>query len=257
MGHPSRFRHPFLNEVHPIAFAHRGGASEAPENSLAAFKNAVSLGYQFLETDVHATSDGILVAFHDDRLDRLTDSHGIINELTYEEVSQALIDGREPIPTLRELLLEFPDAFFNIDAKHESSVDHLAALLTELDCLDRVLVASFSSTRLTEMRSWLGPRLATSMGSRGVGLLLAAAAGFPTGRLKAVATQLPRSLFQRERFARRILRAAHKREVAVHVWTVDDPEEMNYLLDLGVDGIMSDEIQVLKQVFQKRGIWSP
>jgi glycerophosphoryl diester phosphodiesterase len=255
MGAQSKFNHPYLALAHPIPFAHRGGTSHAPENSLASFTQAVELGYRYLETDVHATSDGVLVAFHDERLDRLTNSHGLIRELTYAEVQEALIDGTEPIPTMKELLTVFPAAHFNIDAKHETSVEPLADLLTELNCLDRVLVGSFSDARLKGLRRLLGVSLATSMGPRAIVLLALAALGLPTRKFKAVAAQVPYSVMRRSWFAERFIRAARKRGIAVHVWTVDDPAKMRYLLDLGVDGIMSDEIQVLKAVFEDRDIW--
>ncbi|MFV1991237.1 MAG: glycerophosphodiester phosphodiesterase [Acidimicrobiales bacterium] len=255
MGAPSKFSHPYLSLAHPIPFAHRGGTSQAPENSLLSFSVAVGLGYQYLETDVHATSDGILVAFHDERLDRLTDSHGLIRELTYSEIQKALIDGREPIPTMRELLVAFPAAHFNIDAKHETSVQPLANLLKETDCLDRVLVGSFSDTRLRALRELLGESLATSMGPRAIVLLSLAAFGVPWRRFRAVAAQVPIAMLRRRWFAERLVRAAHQRGIAVHVWTVDDADDMRYLLDLGVDGIMTDEIHILKAVFEDRQIW--
>ncbi len=255
MGVPSKFTHPYLLLAHPIPFAHRGGTSHAPENSLASFTQAVELGYRYLETDVHSTSDGVLVAFHDERLDRLTNSHGLIRELTYAEVQEALIDGTEPIPTMKELLTTFPTAHFNIDAKHETSVEPLADLLTELNCLDRVLVGSFSDARLKGLRRLLGVSLATGMGPRAIVLLSLAALGLPTRKFKAVAAQVPYSMMQRSWFAERFIRSAKKREIAVHVWTVDDPAKMRYLLDLGVDGIMTDQIPVLKAVFEEREIW--
>ena len=108
------------------AFAHRGGATYEPnlyrENSLHAFKEAVALGYRYLETDVHATRDGVLLAFHDRVLDRVTDHTGAIAELTYAEIADARIHGLDPIPRLSELLAEFPDVRFNVDVKSPRAV---------------------------------------------------------------------------------------------------------------------------------------
>ena len=101
---PANAAYPFLHWPGPLAFAHRGGASEAPENTMPAFEHAVRLGYRYLETDAHVTADGVLIAFHDDRLDRVTDRTGVIAELPWSEVQQARVDGREPIPLLEDLL---------------------------------------------------------------------------------------------------------------------------------------------------------
>src|SRR5690606_14437738 len=115
-------RFEFLDHPGPLAFAHRGGAGAWPENTMPAFQGAIDLGYRYLETDVHLTADGVLVAFHDDRLDRVTDRAGLISELTYDEVAAARVDGREPIVVFEDLLRSFPDARFNVDPKHDAAV---------------------------------------------------------------------------------------------------------------------------------------
>jgi glycerophosphoryl diester phosphodiesterase len=121
----------YLDHPGPIPFAHRGGASEAPENTLPAFQRAVDLGYRYLETDVHATRDGVLLAFHDRVLDRVTDHTGAIAELTYAEIAEARIHGLDPIPRLSELLAEFPDVRFNVDVKSPRAVTLMAATIAE------------------------------------------------------------------------------------------------------------------------------
>ena len=137
-----------------LAFAHRGGAYhpqiEGLENTLAAFRHAVALGYDYLETDVHATRDGVLLAFHDAVLDRVTDRRGEIADLRHDEVRAAVIGGREQIPTLEQLFDELPGARFNIDLKSDGAVAPLAALLDAREAWDRVLVGSFSGRRLAE-----------------------------------------------------------------------------------------------------------
>ena len=142
---PSTARHPFLDHDGPIPFAHRGGAAgPAMENTVAAFRLAVQAGYRYLETDVHATSDGVLLAFHDRRLHRVTDSRGRIRALSAAEIATARV-GDEPIPTMAELLEAFPDARFNIDVKEPNTMEPLAKLLRRADALDRVCVSSWSA----------------------------------------------------------------------------------------------------------------
>ena len=149
-----------------LAFAHRGGAYhpelEGLENTVAAFRHAADLGYRYLETDVHATRDGVLLAFHDTVLDRVTDLRGEIATLTQEEVGEALIGGRERVPTLAQLFEEFPEARFNIDIKAAPAIPLLAAFLEEREAWDRVLVASFSPGRLRAFRDLTDGRVATS-----------------------------------------------------------------------------------------------
>src|SRR4051794_15562635 len=134
----------FLEWPGPIAFAHRGGASEAAENTMPAFEHAVRLGYRYIETDVHVTSDGVLLAFHDDVLDRVTDGHGRIDQLPWSVVQKAKVDGREPIPRFEDLLGTWPDVRVNIDPKHDGAVDALVAALRKCDAVDRVCIGAFS-----------------------------------------------------------------------------------------------------------------
>jgi glycerophosphoryl diester phosphodiesterase len=147
--------HPYLDHPRPLAIAHRGGTESAPENTVAAFRAATELGFAYLETDVHLTSDGVLVAFHDDELDRVTDGTGVLAGLPWSEVRQARIGGTEPIPTLDELLEEFPAARFNIDPKSDHVVVALVAALRRRDAVQRVCIGAFSDDRLRRLRSLL------------------------------------------------------------------------------------------------------
>jgi glycerophosphoryl diester phosphodiesterase len=251
---------PFLDHPGPLAFAHRGGAGDSPENTLPAFENAVQLGYRHVETDVHVTADGVLLAFHDDRLDRVTDRTGAIVDLPWREVAAARVDGTEPIPTLEELLGSFPDLRINIDPKADGSVEPLIEVIERTGAIDRVCVGSFSDRRITRIRSRLGPRLCTSPGPRGIARLRAAA----TARFLPA----PRRLAGRHGCVQVPVRGAgitivepgfidlcHRLDLQVHVWTIDDPDEMHRLLDLGVDGIMTDRVGVLKDVLAGRDAW--
>jgi glycerophosphoryl diester phosphodiesterase len=246
--------HPFLDHPGPIAMAHRGGAGDWPENTMPAFEAAVRLGYRYVETDVHVTADGVLLAFHDERLDRVTDQRGLIRELTYAQVKRARVAGSEPIPLLTDILAAWPDLRVNIDPKHDSAVEPLAAVLADANALDRVCIGSFSDRRLTRLRQRFGPRLCTSLGPKGVARLRAASFGAPSGRFDANCVQVP--VGRRVRLVDdRFIQTAHGRGLAVHVWTIDDPAEMHALLDLGVDGIMTDRPAVLRQVLENRGCW--
>ena len=245
----------FLDHPGPLAFAHRGGAGDWPENTMPAFEHAVGLGYRYLETDVHATADGVLLAFHDDRLDRVTDRTGEIAALPYSVVAEALVDGREPIPLLEDLLGTFPDARVNIDPKHDDSVEPLIEVLERTRAVDRVCIGSFSDARLRTLRARLGPGLCTSMGPKEVARLrLDAISGrvhpSPTG-----CVQIPESFRGVTVTNAAVVRAAHRAGLQVHVWTVDDPAAMTRLLDLGVDGLMTDRPAVLKEVLTARGQW--
>ena len=246
----------FLDLPRPLAFAHRGGAAHYPENSWPAFEHAAALGYSYLETDVNATADGVLVAFHDRTLDRVTDRAGRICQLLYSEVSAARIGGTEPIPLLEDLLGAWPDARFNIDVKDEPAVRPLAGVLGRADAWDRVCITSFSAHRLGAVRRAL-PRpvcMATS--------LLAVAAlrlGVPrpalADRLRRASVrcaQIPVSVATPS-----FLRTARGAGLQVHVWTVNDEKTMTDLLDLGVDGIMTDETEALRDVLVARGQWHP
>jgi len=243
--------HPFLDWPGPIPMAHRGGASEAPENTLPAFEHAVRLGYAYVETDAHVTSDGVLLAFHDEHLDRVTDRTGTVAELPWSEVQHARVDGREPIPLLEDLLGAWPDLRVNIDPKHDAAVDPLADVIERTKAVDRVCVGSFSDRRIDRARARLGPRLCTSLGPLGVARL---AAGLPPpGGVACV--QVPVEAKGIPVINTRLLRLAHRRAMPVHAWTIDDAAEMVRLLDLGVDGIISDRPAVLKQVLERRGAW--
>lgn len=246
---------PYLDHPGILAFAHRGGAEEAPENTMAAFAGAVALGYRYLETDVHVTTDGVLVAFHDDVLDRVTDRAGRISELPWSEVARARVGG-EAVPLLEDLLGTFPEARFNIDPKHDAAVEPLVEAIRRTNAVDRVGVGSFSDRRLAELRRRVGPRLCTSVGPRGISRLMLAGRRVPVGRLAAACAQVPVRAKDRLLVADgRFVAAAHRRGMQVHVWTVDDPGEMHRLLDLGVDGLMTDRPRVLKQVLESRGRW--
>ena len=146
---------PFLDTPRPHAFAHRGGAAHAPENSWTAFEHAVKLGYAYLETDARATSDGKLVAFHDRTLDRVTGVQGPVGSRTYREVAALRVAGTEPVPLIEDLLGTWPGVRFNIDLKDEAGIPLLPGVLRRTGAWDRVCVTSFSGARLRTARKLL------------------------------------------------------------------------------------------------------
>lgn len=252
----------FDNGGFPLAFAHRGGALTGDnvglENSMVAFQSAVELGYRYVETDVHATRDGALLAFHDATLDRATNGTGPIAARTRDELASVRIDGREPIPLLADLLSSWPELRVNIDAKSPASVALLAGVIEQHRAWDRVCVASFSAARIRLLRRLLGPRVATSFSAPGVGALRLLPGSWV--RWLGVAQHGQAAQVPMRRGALQIVTAdfvsrAHAVGTQVHVWTIDAPDDIHQLLDLEVDGIMTDRIDVLRDVYRARGVW--
>lgn len=246
-----------------LAFAHRGGAFWEPnlgrENTLVAFRNAVEAGFRYLETDVHATRDGVLLAFHDDTLDRVTDRRGRIAELPYAEVRRARVGGLEPIPTLTELLDAFPETRFNIDIKQAPAIEPLVGVINAHRAQGRVCVASFGARRLREFRRRMGTQVATCVSVGGVATTALVPGLRRLWRFPGQAFQLPTHTTVRGRRVELVtpgfIRAAHAHGQQVHVWTIDDAAEIRRLVALGVDGIMSDRPDVLKQTLVELGRW--
>ncbi|MGH9105682.1 MAG: glycerophosphodiester phosphodiesterase [Acidimicrobiales bacterium] len=240
-----------------MAFAHRGGAAEAPENSWTAFEHAVALGFHYMETDLRATIDGVPVAVHDPNIERVTDRSGPVGKMTWSQLARArLADGRG-IPRLEDLLGYWPQLRWNLDVKRREAVGPVVEAIKRTRSEGRVLVAAFSVRRTALARAALGPGVPTGGGRWTVGMLLAAKA-LPFGHLRtrAAAAQVPVS-----RKGIRIVDAGfvdvcHRAGVAVHVWTINDAAEMGRLLDLGVDGIMTDRPSVLKRVLCERNQWT-
>jgi glycerophosphoryl diester phosphodiesterase len=250
----------YLDGPLPLALAHRGGAIEHLENTMPAFEACVGIGYRYLETDVRATADGVLVVFHDPVLERVTDAAGRIDQLPWSVVSRARIGGREPILRLEELLGAWPDIRFNLDIKAAGVVAPLVRTIRRTKVADRICLASFSDARIAAARRLLGPTVCTALGPRGVAALrLASYRPRASGlvRLHAGCAQVPLQLGGRAIVDERFVTVAHARGLQVHVWTVDSPEEATALLDLGVDGIMTDRPAMLRELLEKRGQWVP
>ena len=268
----------FLDAPGPLAFAHRGGAAHAPENSWRAFEHAVGLGYRYLETDLQATADGVLVTFHDKTLTRVCGQDGQVRRLSHAELSAARIDGTEPIPLLEDLLTAWPDVRFNLDVKDAPAIAPLPEVLRRTNAWDRVCVVSFSASRLRATRRALGRPVCMAASPLGTAMVRF---GAPRGRhdrpgpgqqgprrprpprqqwpltdwltrsgVRCV--QVPASMATESFIGR-----AHALGLQVHAWTVNDRPTMERLLDLGADGIMTDETVALREVLTARGQWHP
>jgi glycerophosphoryl diester phosphodiesterase len=249
-------RFAFLDHPGPLAFAHRGGGREKPENTLAAFAHAVGLGFRYVETDVRVTRDGVAVTFHDETLERTTDGRGRVASHSWDELRRVKVAGREPVARLDDLLGSWPDLRVNLDPKSAATVGPLAEAVRRTGAIDRVCIGSFSDARLRRLRRELGPRLCTSLGPLGVARLRLASLGMPGGGFTAGAAQVKSHHMGMPYVDRPLLKAARRHGLDVHVWTVDEPDHMESLLELGVDGLMSGRPSVLKAVLQRRGLWS-
>ncbi|WP_293780540.1 glycerophosphodiester phosphodiesterase family protein [uncultured Aeromicrobium sp.] len=244
----------FFDTPPPLAFAHRGGAATGDnagiENSLVAFQHAYDLGYRHLETDVRATGDGVPYAVHDARLSRLTGDDHAIARLRSHELDALLLGDREPIVRLDTLLMAFPDACFNIDVKSADAIEPTCRVLEEVAAVDRVCLASFSHRRLQRLRSRLPQAVFSASSLEVARMRLGDAVG---GMVDCF--QIPERWGRLRVLTPGFLERVHRSRRQVHVWTVDDPVAMHRLLDMGVDGIMTDRTDVLKEVLVSRGQW--
>jgi glycerophosphoryl diester phosphodiesterase len=253
-----------------IALAHRGfarpgGIDTGLENSMAAFAAAVALGYRYLETDAHGTADGVAVALHDESLDRTTDSRGLVADLPWAQVRSARIGGIEPVPALEDVLGTWPGVRVNIDVKHVSGVEPVALAIERTAAHERVCVTSFSAARRTATLARLSRPVATSAGTSEV-------LGWLTGTRLRADRIVERALRQVDALQVPIthrvgpamltvvdapsIAAAHRAGRYVNVWTPNTRVEMERLLDLGVDGIVTDRADLLKEVLVEHGRWA-
>ena len=277
--------HPWL-ERRVLAYAHQGGAWEWPSSTLFAMRAAVAAGAPAIELDVHATSDGHLVVCHDPTVDRTTDGTGAIADLTLAQVKaldsaywfipgadvtpgepesaypyrgRAADDPEFRIASLAEVLEAFPDVILNLDIKQSAPAvapyeKAVADLLAEFGRTDDVIVTSFDD-RVTETFSGFAPAVPTSAGTAATATFFQSVRdGTEPAPIRAVAFQPPERYGDIVIVDQRFVEAAHRLGVAVHVWTVNDTESMERLVDLGVDGIISDVPSALMGVLDGRRV---
>lgn len=246
-------------ETTALAIAHRGGAALAPENSLVAFALSAGLGLRYLETDVQVTSDGHLVCFHDDRLERLTSATGPVRSKTLRQIRALRINGMEPIATFDEALDAFPDQCFAVDPKDQAGVGPLVKSLRRKGVAQRVCVAGAWDGLLAGVRQQV-PAVTTALGWRSLAaLLICARTGVRPPRALATApfAHVPLKLGFVPVFVERLVAMSHEIGVRVVTWTVDEPDVMGRLLDAGVDAIISDRPDILREVLVSRDQWVP
>lgn len=248
---------PYLQWHTPLALAHRGGGAEVPENSYAAIEHTVALGYRYLETDLHRTADGVVVLLHDETVDRTTDGTGPLDQMTWDQARRLRDHSGGRLARLDEVLADFPDLRLNLDVKEDAVVGPALRVVAEAGAGDRVCFASFSDRRLRAIRRLTEGAVATSLGrSEIVRLLVTGRPGrtqAPTGH--AVCVQVPPRHRGLAVVNPQFVSQAHRLGLQVHVWTIDDAPTMHRLLDLGVDGIVTDRPTVLRGVLADRGQW--
>jgi glycerophosphoryl diester phosphodiesterase len=248
----------------PLAIAHRGGMALAPENTLAAFERSVALGLRYLETDVVTTRDGELLCFHDTSLKRVTGDPHRVADVDASWVRRLRVGGTEPIPALADALHAFPDACFAIDLKDRPSVDAMAALLrANPGWAGRICVAGAWS-RWMEALQAQAPEVSIALGWRSLTTLVSWSHGYvppPRGlshdRVRGRFAHVPMRLGGVPVYAERVVAQAHRLGIRVCVWTVNQPGTMHALLDAGVDGVITDRPDVLREVLVGRGQWAP
>ncbi|MCS5713120.1 glycerophosphodiester phosphodiesterase family protein [Herbiconiux sp. CPCC 205716] len=242
-------RSEYFSGAFPRVLAHRGLAVDVPENTLAAFEAAVGAGAEYLETDVHATADGIAVAAHDPTLDRVAGRDEDVSALTLEQLVAIDLGAGQRLSTLAELLVALPTSRFNIDVKAEAAAAPAAAAIEAAGARERVLLTSFSSARRRSATVLLPGVAASASAQEFVPALIAAKLGLtPLARwfLRRVdAVQIPRRVGRFETVTARTVRRLHAAGVEVHVWTINDVDEARLLLERGVDGIVTDRVDLM------------
>ncbi|HHC09519.1 MAG TPA: glycerophosphodiester phosphodiesterase [Actinobacteria bacterium] len=257
--------HPYLALEHPIRLAHRGSRILWPENTMYAFAEAVEgLGYRYLEIDVRMTRDRVVVVHHDATVDRTTNGTGPLLAYSWEELSRLDAAHRfDPehdfplrgkgigVPRLAEVLSTWPEVHLNIDLKAPGIEWAVAEEIWRHDATDRVLIGSFHDRRIARFRRITKGEVAVSAGPRAVATLYAASRLGRTFSRGYAAFQLPHD-HRVLRIDERLVAAVHAAGAQLHLWTVNEPEDMHRFLDLGVDGIVTDRPDLLDEVVAAR-----
>ena len=234
-----------------MPIAHRGGNTDFTENTIEAFERASELGYRCIELDVQLSRDGVVYVYHDSNFKRLLNLDKKFSETASEEIDTFLINGKYKIPRLENIFKLFPDLTFNIDAKSWDVAEPLAEVIRTSNSLSRVHVASFSDRRVKYLSKLLNNEVKTVAG---VSQVIKFVFGFLTGitfKFSADFIQVPESKFGINLVSPRSINYAHMTGIFIHVWTINDEEKMRSLIELGVDGIMTDECKKLKDVLEK------
>ena len=234
-----------------LPIAHRGGNADFTENTIEAFRRARELGYRCIELDVQGALDGVVYVYHDTNFKRLLHLDKKFSETSSEEIDTFLINGKHKIPRLEHIFKLFPDLIFNIDAKSWDVAEPLAEVIRSSNSLSRVYIASFSDRRVRYLSKLLNGKVKTVAG---VSQVIKIVFGFLTGimfKFSADFIQVPESKFGIRLVSTRSVKYAHMVGILIHVWTINEEEKMRSLIELGVDGIMTDHCKKLKDVLEK------
>jgi len=257
---------PYLAAEFPLRFAHRGSRILWPENTWHGFDAAVGdLGYRYVETDVQVSRDGVVVVFHDDTLERTTNGVGKVGDWDWEDLatldaaysfspdedSFPLRGSGIRIRRLDDTFDRYPDTYFNIDLKAKGTAWGVAEIISRKERHDTVMIGSFSDRKLARFRRITKGAVATSAGPRAAMSMYAASRMGKTVHLAASAYQLP-PLVRGAAVDARMVRSIHAAGAQLHVWTINESDQMHRLLDLGVDGIVSDRPDLLNDVVKER-----
>jgi glycerophosphoryl diester phosphodiesterase len=242
--------HPYLNQSGVSISAHRGGSEEAPENTLESFSYAIGLGSSYIETDVQLSADGIPYIFHDDDLSRLLNMEVKFNSLHSDQIEKLKLFESYQIPKLETALTQFPNALFQIDLKTDEVALPAMKVIENLSAFDRICIASFSSNRLQKVRKKF-PDTCLSMGPKEILKLLLASFGLYNKTIYGDCLQVPIYHYGIKLVTRRFVKYVQSIGLKIHVWTINDENTMRKLIDLGVDGIITDRPKLLKEVLSK------
>ena len=242
--------HPYLNQSGVSISAHRGGSEEAPENTLESFGYAIGLGSSYIETDVQLSADGIPYIFHDDDLSRLLNMNVKFNSLHSDQIEKLRLFESYQIPKLETALIQFPNALFQIDLKTDEVALPAMKVIESLNAFDRICIASFSSNRLQKVRKKF-PDTCLSMGPKEILKLLLASFGLYNKTIYGDCLQVPVYHYGIKLVTRRFVKYVQSIGLKIHVWTINDENTMRKLIDLGVDGIITDRPKLLKEVLSK------
>ena len=242
----------YLAGDYPRVIAHRGFPLDHAENTLGAFQAALDAGADILETDVHLSKDGVVVVAHDPDLTRVARRPGLVSDFTHQELSEMDLGFGEGFPSLEGLLKAFPEARFNIDLKTRSAVEPFAEVIRALNAEDRILATSFDEhTRQAVVK--LLPAVASSTSqSMVIWARVRSWWGLPIDNWRVtpevVALQIPPAMYGVALVTPSMIRLAKRRGLEVHVWTINDPDDMRRLWSMGVHGIITDRTDLAVQV---------
>ena len=245
----------FIRSTNIVPIAHRGASLLASENSFESFRKAFDLGYRVIETDIHSSKDGTAYIFHDITLERLTGENLKISDLKDVDIDSLKINNSSVIPRLSKVFEEFPEGLFNLDAKTWKSTTPIVDTIQNMGCRSRVCIGSFNDRRVHAIIKELGLETCHSMGTSNViKFYLGAHLGIEQ-HFTSQCIQLPIKMFGISLTTWKVLRYARKLGIKIHFWTINNPVIMQQLLELNVDGIMTDDCVLLKEIMKEQNKW--